>query len=444
MLAAAGQVRAAPRAVYALLANADLPWPTLTLSVGCLVRLDSQGYTAPRDLPNRDDRKAVFEAFFGKWSEYGKSFGATLGGGMQGTIFEAKERHYPSALSYAIAGHYVPDTVYRTLIEETDKGLPSLYRYFTLRKKMLGLSELHYYDMYVPLVKSDKRYTVDEAEKMTLTAVKPLGQDYVDMLAKGFAAHWIHALPQPGKTPGAYMNPGAYDVHPFVLANFTGNYDSVSTIAHEWGHAMHSVLANKNQPYETADYPIFLAEIASTCNEMLLQDNMIAGAKTKEDKLFFLNQAVETIRTTFFRQAMFAEFEMKAHEAGERKEALTGEAFTKIYLDLLKRYYGDAQGVVKIDDLYGMEWAYIPHFYNDFYVYQYATSLAAAVYFSHAIAAGDTKVRDTYLDVLKSGGSDYPYDILKKAGLDMASPAPYQALVARLNMLLDEMEALTK
>jgi oligoendopeptidase F len=444
ILAASGQVRGAPRTVYTLLANADLPWPTIALSDGRKVRLDSQGYTATRDLPNREDRKAVFEAFFGKWAEYGKSFGATLGGGMQGTIFEAKARHYPSALSYVIAEHNIPDAVYRTLIDETNRGLPSLYRYLALRKKMLGLRELHYYDMYVPLVKSDKRYTVDEAEKMTLTAVKPLGQGYVDMLAKGFAARWMHALPEPGKTPGAYMNPAAYDVHPFVLANFTGNYDSVSTIAHEWGHAMHSVLANKNQPFETADYPIFLAEIASTCNEMLLQDNLIANAKTKEDKLFFLNQAVETIRTTFFRQAMFAEFELKAHEAGESGKALTGEAFTKIYLDLLKRYYGDAQGVVKIDDLYGVEWAYIPHFYNDFYVYQYATSLAAAAYFSQAIAAGDTKVRDTYLGVLKSGGSDYPYDILKKAGLDMASPAPYQALVARLNMLLDQMEALTK
>jgi oligoendopeptidase F len=422
VLAAAGQVRSAPHNAYTLLANADLPWPTITLSDGRNVRLDSQAYTATRDLPDLDDRKAIFEAFFGKWAEYGKSFGATLGGGMQGTIFEAQARHYPSALAYALSAHNVPDAVYRTLIDETHKGLPALYRYFALRKKMLGLGELHYYDMYVPLVKSDKRYTVDEAEKMTLKAVKPLGQDYVDMLVKGFAAHWMHALPQPGKTPGAYMNPGAYDVHPYVLANFTGNYDSVSTIAHEWGHAMHSVLADKTQPFETADYPIFLAEIASTCNEMLLQDDLIANAKTKEDKLFFLNQAIETIRTTFFRQAMFAEFELKAHEAGEAKEALTGEAFTKIYLELLKQYHGDAPGAVKIDDIYGIEWAYIPHFYNDFYVYQYATSLAAAAYFSHAIAAGDTEVRDTYLGVLKAGGSDYPYDILKKAGLDMATP----------------------
>ncbi|MDB5396550.1 MAG: oligoendopeptidase family protein [Rhodospirillales bacterium] len=443
VLAGSTTATAAPQTIYTLLANSDLPWPTVALSDGRQVRIDSQGYTGTRDLPNRDDRKKVFEAFFGKWTEYKSSIGASLDGNVEGTIFNAKARHYPTALSYAIAEHNIPDQVYRTLVDEANKGLPTLHRYFALRKKMLGLPDLRYYDMYVPLVKSDRKYTVDEAEAMTLTAVAPLGQDYVDMLKAGFAKSWMHALPQPGKKSGAYMNPSAYDVHPYVLANFTGNYDSVTTIAHEWGHAMHSVLANKAQPFETADYPIFLAEIASTNNEMLLQDNLIANAKTKEDKLFFLNQAIETIRTTFFRQTMFAEFELKAHEAAEKGEALSGDSLTKIYLDLLKRYHGDAQGTVKIDDLYGVEWAYIPHFYTDFYVYQYATCLSAAAYFSHGIEGGDTKQRDTYLNVLKSGGSDYPYDILKKAGLDMASPAPYQAIVARMNMLLDQMEKLT-
>jgi oligoendopeptidase F len=313
-----------------------------------------------------------------------------------------------------------------------------------LRKVMLGLPDLHYYDLYVPLVKSNRTWSVADAERMTLEAVQPLGADYQAALAKGFAARWMHALPQPGKRPGAYMDPGAYDVHPFVLANFTGNYDSVSTIAHEWGHAMHSVLADRAQPFETSDYPTFLAEIASITNEMLLQDHLIATAKTKEDRLFFLNQALETIRGTFFRQTMFAEFELQAHEAAEGGRALTGDALTRIYLDLLKRYHGDAQGIVKIDDAYGLEWAYIPHFYGDFYVYQYATSVAAAAYFSHAIGGGDTGVRDTYLGVLKSGGSGYAYDILKRAGLDMASPEPYRAVVARMNGILDQMEALTK
>ncbi len=442
VLAASRTATGAPQTIYTLLANADLPWPTVTLSDGRQVRIDSQGYTATRDLPNRDDRKKVFEAFFGKWAEYKSSIGATLAGDIEGTVFNAKVRHYPSSVAYAIAEHNIPDQVYRTLVDEANKGLPTLYRYFALRKKMLGLPELHYYDMYVPLVKSDRHYTVADAERMTLAAVAPLGTDYVKTLAAGFAAHWMHAMPQPGKKPGAYMNPGAYDVHPFVLTNFTGSYESVSTIAHEWGHAMHSVLDDRAQPFETSNYPIFLAEIASTNNEMLLQDDLIAKAKTKEEKLFFLNQAAELIRTTFFRQTMFAEFELKAHEAAERGEALTGDSLTKIYLDLLKRYHGDAQGVVKIDDIYGAEWEYIPHFYRDFYVYQYATCLSAAAYFSHGIEGGDTRLRDTYLGVLKAGGSDYPYDILKKAGLDMASPAPYQAIVARMNMLLDQMDKL--
>jgi oligoendopeptidase F len=442
VLAASRTAIGAPQTIYTLLGNADLPWPMVTLSDGKQVRIDSQGYTGTRDLPNRDDRKKVFEAFFGKWAEYKSSIGATLAADIQGTVFNAKVRHYPSSVAYAVAEHNIPDQVYRTLVDEANTGLPTLYRYFALRKKMLGLPELHYYDMYVPLVKSDRHYTVADAEKMTLAAVAPLGDDYVKTLAAGFSANWMHAMPQPGKKPGAYMNPGAYDVHPFVLSNFTGNYESVSTIAHEWGHAMHSVLDDRAQPFETSNYPIFLAEIASTNNEMLLQDDLIAKAKTKEEKLFFLNQAVELIRTTFFRQTMFAEFELKVHEAAERGEALTGDSLTKIYLDLLKRYHGDAQGVVKIDDIYGAEWAYIPHFYRDFYVYQYATCLSAAAYFSHGIEGGDTKLRDTYLGVLKAGGSDYPYDLLKKAGLDMASPAPYQAIVARMNTLLDQMETL--
>jgi oligoendopeptidase F len=210
---------------------------------------------------------------------------------------------------------------------------------------------------------------------------------------------------------------------------------------------MHSVLAQQAQPYETADYPIFLAEIASTTNEMLLQDHLIATAKSPEEKLFFLNQALETLRGVFYRQTMFAEFELKTHQAVENGEALTGEALSKLYLDLLKRYHGDVPGNaaahVKIDDAYAMEWAYIPHFYSDFYVYQYATSLAAAAYFSHGIET-DSKMRDSYLAVLKAGGSDYPVDILKKAGLDMTTPAPYRALVARTNAIVDQMEALTK
>jgi oligoendopeptidase F len=253
----------------------------------------------------------------------------------------------------------------------------------------------------------------------------------------------MHAVPQPGKRSGAYMNPAAYDVHPFVLTSFNNDFESVSTVAHEWGHAMHSVLANGAQPFELANYGLFVAEIPSTANEMLLADDAVRKAKTKAEKVFALSRELELLRGTFFRQAMFAEFELRAHEAVEKDQPLTGADLTKIYLDLLKRYQGDAQGVMKIEDLYGIEWAYIPHFYNDYYVFQYATSISAAAYFAEGIGKGDTALRDRYLAMLSAGGSNDPYQVVKAAGVDMATPAPYQAIVARMGRLIDELEKLT-
>jgi oligoendopeptidase F len=444
VLAAAGVVTNAPDTAYSLLANADIPWPTVTLADGTSKRLDSQGYAATRDVQNRDDRKKVFDAFFGAWSKFRNSVGATLNGSVQAQVFRAKARRYDTGLAAALSTNNVPDTVYKTLVAETNAALPVIYRYYAIRKRLLKVDQLRYYDMYVPLVDSKAAFTPEAGQKLILEALAPLGPDYVSTLAKGFGSRWVHLYPQPGKRSGAYMNPDAYDVHPYLLINYTDDYDGVSTVAHEWGHAMHSLLANKAQPYQTADYPIFLAEIASTTNEMLLQDHVIAKAKTPEEKLYYLNQALELIRGTFYRQTMFAEFELKTHEAAERGEPLTGEVFDRMYLDLLKRYFGDAQGVVKIDDAYASEWAYIPHFYNDFYVYQYATSIAAAAYFAKGIESGDPKARDNYLNVLKAGGSDYPTDILKRAGLDLASPAPYRALVARTAAIIDQMEALTR
>ncbi len=444
VLAASSSAANATDTVYSLLANADIPWPTVTLADGSTKRLDSQGYAATRDVQNRDDRKKVFDAFFGTWSKYRNSVGATLNGSIQSQVFKAKARRYDTGLASALAANNVPDTVYKTLVAETNAALPVMFRYYGIRKRLLKVDQLHYYDMYVPLVSSKVAYAPEAGQKLVLDAVAPLGPDYVSTLAKGFGSRWVHLYPQPGKRSGAYMNPGAYDVHPYLLINYTDDYDGVSTVAHEWGHAMHSVLANRAQPYETSDYPIFLAEIASTTNEMLLQDYVIAHAKTPEEKLYYLNEALELIRGTFYRQTMFAEFELKTHEAAEKGEPLTGEVFDKIYLDLLKRYFGDAQGVVKIDDAYASEWAYIPHFYNDFYVYQYSTSIAAAAYFAKKVQTGGAKGRDTYLNVLKAGGSDYPTEILKRAGLDLSDPAPYRALVTRTAAIIDQMDALTR
>lgn len=439
LLASATSVLSAPGDVSGQLRGSDIPWPTITLSTGESVKLDAQGYGVHRAAPNRADRKAVFDAFWKTYGEFRNSFGATYLAQVRGNIFGAKARKYPTALASALAGANVPEGVYRTLVAETNAGLPQLHRYFDFRRRMLKLPDLHYYDIYPPLVETGRRFSLGEMRSLTLAAVQPLGRDYAERFSQASAARWMDPWPRPGKRPGAYMQPGAYDVHPYLLLNMSDKYDDLSTYAHEWGHAIHTLLANSAQPFEKADYPIFTAEIASTLNELLLLDHMQAQAKTREEKLFYLGQRMENIRGTFFRQTMFAEFELIAHDKAEAGEGLSGEAFTKIYYDLLTRYHGANLG---LQPDYGNEWAYVPHFYNSFYVYQYATCLAAAVYFAGEIKKGGAKARDNYLSVLKAGGSDYPVEILKRAGLDMQGPAPYRAVVKALSDTLDEAEKL--
>ncbi|GIL41310.1 oligoendopeptidase F [Rhodospirillales bacterium TMPK1] len=442
ILAGTSVVRAGPNAIYSQLSNAELPWPTVTLATGKTIRLDSQGYTEARQATNRDDRKRVFDAFFGAWNQYHNTIGQMYVSSVRGDVFGARSRKYPTALAASLAANDVPDDVYKSLVKSANDGLPTLHRYFKLRQRLLGLKEIRYYDIYPPMLKSDRKFPIERTRELTLAAMQPLGPDYVAKITKATGERWANIYPTEGKRAGAYMNPGAYDVHPYLLLNHHDTYDGLSTYAHEWGHAMHSVLANEAQPYENAGYPLFLAEIASTCNEMLLADRMVADAKTKDDKLFYLGQILESLRGTFFRQTMFAEFELKTHEAIERGEALSGDKLSAIYLDLLKRYHGDREGVMKIDDLYGVEWAFIPHFYRAYYVYQYATSISAAAWFAEQIQTKGDAGRDNYLAVLKAGGSDHPVAILQKAGLDMTKPEPYQALVRRMDRIMDEMEKL--
>ena len=439
VLAAAGSPINASRAIYGQITASDMPHPVVTLSTGKKVTLDAQGYTLAREALNRADRKLVFEQFFGSYGNFRNSLGATYSASVKGDIFDARQRRYKSSIEAALSGTNLPEAVYRTLIAETNRGLPVLHRYFRFRQKMLKLPDLHYYDIYPPIVTLDRTFTVPQMRQLTLDAVAPLGPVYVDTLAKSTAAKWMDPLPRPGKYAGAYMNPGAFDVHPYLLLNLAENYEGATTFAHEWGHAMHTLIANHHQPFEVADYPIFLAEIASTCNEQLLADHMFATAKTKQEKLFYLGQKMESFRGTFFRQAMFAEFEAQAHDAAERGEGISGEKFAAIYLDLLKRYHGDS---VIIADVVANEWSYIPHFYNAFYVFQYATSIAAATHFEKAILKDGAPARDRYMGVLASGGSDYGYDTLKKAGLDMAGPEPYRDLVAEFSRVLDVAETL--
>ncbi|WP_049974731.1 oligoendopeptidase F [Azospirillum sp. B4] len=431
---------------YNLLSNADIDWPTITLPAsskegGKSVKLTQANYQKYREDPDRAVRKAVFDAFWTKFGQYANTMGSTLGTTVQNGVIQSKLRHYPTAVAASLSNNDIPEGVYRTLVAEANKGLPTLHRYFKLRQRMLNLPDLHYYDIYPPLVSSDAKFPIEEGEKLVLAAVKPLGDEYQKAMADAFAHRWMHAYPQEGKQSGAYQT-GVYGLHPVVFLNYQDNYNSVSTLAHEWGHGMHTTFANRSQPYELAGYSLFMAEIASTANEFLLSDYMLANAKTKQEKLLYLGNELETIRGTFFRQTMFAEFELAVHDAVEKGEPMSGKRMTEIYLGLLRKYHGADQGVMQIDPVYAAEWAFIPHFYRPFYVYQYATSISASAYFTEKIRDGGAAARDTYLSVLKAGGSDYPVTVLRKAGLDMASPAPYQALVRRMDEVITEMERL--
>ncbi|CAM4123527.1 oligoendopeptidase F [Roseateles saccharophilus] len=440
VIAALAPVRGATGDARTLLFNADTHWPELTVD-GKTERLDDTKYGLLRQNPDRAVRKQVFDAFFGAIGQYENTYGVTLGNVVQDDTIMAKLRHYPSAVAMSLGGEEVPEAVYRTLVAEVHKGLPTLHRYFKLRQKMLGLPDLHYYDIYPALVTQKKTYSLDDAAALTLAATKPLGEDYQALLKTTFKANTMHALPSPGKSGGAYQD-GAYGAPPFVFLNHQGDFESVSTFAHEWGHAMHTAMANRAQPYETAGYSTFIAEIASTANEVLLSNYMRGQAASKEEKLYQLGYALERLRGTFFRQAMFGEFELNTHDAAAKGEALNGKRMTEIYCKLLKDYHGDAAGVMQIDPLYCQEWAFIPHFYRPFYVYQYATSITAALHFAEDILAAKPGARENYLKLLAGGGSVAPYQALKNAGLDMASPAPYQAVIKRMDAIMDEMEAL--
>lgn len=424
---------------YSLLANADVDWPTLTVE-GEEVLLDQSGYSRMRQSQDREVRREVFDTFWPVWHQYESTFGSLLGNQVRRQVTSARLRDYDSALEAALSGNDIPVAVYRQLIETTNEHLPSLHRYLALRERMLGLDQLHYYDIYPPLVESDHTFDIEQARELTIETARPLGEEYIALLEDATAAPWTSLYPSRGKRSGAYMMGAAYDVHPYVLMNYNGYYGDVSTYAHEWGHGVHSLLANANQPYETADYSIFTAEVASTLNEQLLIRHMIDSAEDDQEKLFYIGQMLESLRGTFFRQTQFAEFELAIHEAVENGEALSGERLTRMYGDILKKYYGVDEGITEIDPDYFIEWAYIPHFYYNFYVYQYATSLAAAESFAQRLLSGDEGMPRTYLEVLEAGGSDSGYRLLANAGVDLATAEPYEQLMDYMNELMDQAE----
>ncbi len=446
VLAATGNVLGQPGNIYSQLANGELPFPSLKLSDGTEIkRLDLQAYSKYRQVGSRADRKLVMDTYFRTYKKFEGTFGQMLTTQVMAAEFNAKARHFPNALSAALFNDNMPEAVYRQLVAQANASLPVFHRYLALRKRLLGVTgELAYYDIYPPMIplKTPLTYTTDQAKEIALAVTSAYGPEYTALLKKGLDAKWIDAYPRDGKTGDEYMNGAAYDVHPYLHLNYNGDFASLSVYTHEWGHAVHTLLATANQPFENSNYSTFIAETASISNQMLLSDYMVAHAKNDQEKLAFLDKELELIRSTFFRQTMFAEFQLAVHEEMEQGKPLSGSRITEIYCGLLKKYHGADKGVMTIDPGYCSEWSIIPHFYFGFYVWQYATSMAGAAQFTDAIENEGAPARDRYIAMLKAGGSDYPYELYKKAGIDMASPAPYQALVARMTKVMDQIEAL--
>jgi len=443
ILADARPMAGSASSIYNILSNADFPYPTVTLSDGKSVKIDQAAFTDLRALPNRGDREKVMSAFFTALGSFSRTFGTTMNAEVQKVLFYSKVRHYNSALEIELDGPNIPTSVYTRLVDGMNRNLPAFHRYLKLRKRMMGLDDLHYYDLYAPLVSSVKlEYTPEEAQKLVLGAVVPLGPEYSATIQKAFGDRWIDLMPNEGKRSGAYSSGGVYDVHPYMLINYNGKYTDVSTLAHELGHTMQSYFSNHTQPYPMAGYPIFVAEVASTFNESLLNDYMLKQIKDDDARLSLLGNYLENIKGTVFRQTQFAEFELRMHEMAQKGQPITGDALARLYLDITKRYYGHDQKICIVDDYVAHEWSYIPHFYRDFYVFQYATSFTASEALAAKVKAGDPAATRRYLAFISAGGSKDPIDLLKDAGVDMTTDEPLDLTVKSMNRVMDEMEKL--
>jgi len=444
ILADAAPLAGSPTNIYTILANADFPYPTVTLQDGRSAKVDQAGYSELRTSTNRADRQTAMSAFFGAMGAFNRTLGMTMNSNVQKSLFYSRSRKYPSDLEASLNGPNIPVSVYTRLVDGVNRHLPTFHRYLRLRKRMMGVTDdLHYYDLYAPLVASvDLRYTPEESQTHVLAAMAPLGSDYTGVLRRAFHERWIDWYPTEGKVSGAYSNGGAYDVHPYMLLNYLGQYNDVSTLAHELGHTMQSYYSNKVQPYPTAGYPTFVAEVASTFNEALLIEYMLNRIKDTPTRLSLLGNYLEGIKATVFRQTQFAEFELRMHEMGQRGEPITGDALSKLYLGITRKYYGHDQKIAVVDDYIAHEWSFIPHFYRDFYVFQYATSFTAAEALSAKVLAGDEAATRRYLTFLAAGGSKYPIELLKDAGVDMTTDEPLDLTIKRMNEVMDEMEKL--
>ena len=441
ILADASLVADSPHSIFSVFSDADFPFAETTLHDGKTVKLSKSNFSLYRAVAHRDDRKSVFAAYFGRLSDYRRTFGAQLHAEVKKNMFYARARNYSSCLERALDGSNIPPAVFHGLIDQVRAHLGTFHRYLKLRQRLLGVDQLHYFDLYCPVVAEiNLKYSIEAAQEHVLASLSPLGGDYVAVARKSLTERWLDVFPNDGKRSGAYSNGAVYDVHPYILLNYNGKYDDVSTLAHELGHTMHSYLSNKRQPYATADYSIFVAEVASTLNEALLMDHMLKSLEDDGIRLSLLGNYLDGVRGTVFRQTQFGEFEWRIHEKAERGEALTGDALSEMYDSINKQYYGHDQGVCLVDDEIASEWANIPHFYYNFYVYQYATSFTASAAIAEMILTGDAAATKRYLELLSSGGSDYPISLLKKAGVDMTTSVPFELTMKKMNRVMDEME----
>ncbi len=441
LLAQFGEVFAAPGEAASSLRDADLTYESVKDSEGNEVEVTDASYINLQMSEDRTLRKNSFKSYYKGYVGHINTFASTYAGTIKGAVAEASARGYGSSREMFMAGENIPVSVYDSLIEAVHDHMPAMYRYVEFRKKMLDIEDLHYYDVYTPLVQGlDRKYTYEEAQQLVLDAVRPLGDEYVRTVEGAFRDKWIDVYPNKGKQGGAYST-GTYDSNPFILTNFTGNLDSVSTIAHEMGHSMHSWFSRHAQPPQYADYTIFVAEVASTVNENLLTNLLLSRTEDPKERLSLLNHYLENYKGTVYRQTMFAEFEKGAHAMAENGEALTPAALNALYGGLVEQYFGPS---LIMDDEVASEWSRIPHFYSPFYVYKYATSYSAAVAISEKILTeGDTAVRP-YLDFLHMGGSRYPLDELKVAGVDLSTPEPVDLALQKFERILDEAEALAE
>ncbi len=439
LLARTGEMAQAPQNIFSMFNNADLKLPLIRDEQGQEVELTKGNYVLMLESQDRRVRKDAFEGMYRTYGDYQNTVAATLNASVKKDVFFARVRKYDSALGASLDSDNVPTAVYDNLIATVRANLAPLHRYLALRKRALGLDELHMYDLYTPIVQdSEFKITYPEALQRVAEGLTPLGQEYVAVLQEGFNNRWIDVRENQGKTSGAYCW-GAYGTHPFVLLNWHDNINNLFTVAHEMGHALHSFYSDREQPYVYAGYKIFVAEVASTVNESLLIDYMLNRTADKKEKLYLLNHYLEEFRGTVYRQTMFAEFEKIIHAKVEAGEALTTETLNETYHELNEAYYGSE---VVVDEDIRLEWARIPHFYTNFYVYKYATGFSAATTLSQQILREGEPAVQRYLEFLKGGSSDYPINLLRRAGVDMAKPEPVQEALRVFAKVVDEMEEL--